>query len=231
MRLMFKIIILTTVLIVLFHIAGCEPVRQKIKSDLTAPVKEQAPAPKEEYVLSAPKNSLPKKFILHSVPHNPRRQQGTDCAPDSLRMVLNYYQKGCKEGELVKQLESRGRYGGVSLGQLAKIAKRYDLEAYLMSGLNLDILKAFLLNRWPPIVSYKSGRNTGHAVVMVGYDDVKKRLLIHDPNFVKVRQFPYYQFLPVWKQTGNLCLLVVPKGLTRQDIMGSVRKYVNIEVQ
>ena len=145
-------------------------------------------------------------------------------------MVLNYYQKGCKEGELVRQLESRGRYGGVSFRQLAKIAKQYDLEAYLMSGLNLDILKAFLLNKWPPIISYKTARNMGHAVVMVGYNDVKKRALIHDPNFVKVCQFPYHQFLPVWKQTGNLCLLVVPKGLTRQDIINSVRKYVNIDV-
>ena len=228
MKPMFTVIILAAVLIILFPIAGCGPVYNKIKADLGA----QPLTPKEdENKFSDQKPSLPEKFVLHSVPHNPRRQRGMDCAPDSLRMVLNYYEKECKEGELVRKLDSRGRRGGVSLGQLAKIAKQYDLEAYLMSGVSLDILKAFLFNGWPPIMSYKARRDFGHAVVVVGYDDAKKRLLVHDPNFVKVHQFPYHQFLPAWKQTGNSCLLIVPKGLTRQDIINAVSKYIGLDVQ
>ncbi|MBC8230588.1 C39 family peptidase [bacterium] len=231
MKLMLKIIILISVLIVLCHIVGCGAVYKKIKSDLEAQPIVQSSISQEERQSLLQGDSLPKKFNLHSVPHNSRTQRGTDCGPDSLRMVLNYYDKKCKEGELVKQLDSRGRYGGVSFKQLAEITRKYDLEAYLMSNLNLDILKSFLLNQWPPIVAYKSRRNTGHAVVMVGYDDAKKRLSVHDPNFVKVRQIPYHQFLPVWKQTSNSCLLVVPKGLTKQDIITAVRKYVSLEVR
>jgi len=228
---MLKITVLISVIALSFHITGCRTVYKKVKAGLEAKPIAQSSVSKEEKESLLQRNLLPKKFNLHSVPHNPRSQRGTDCGPDSLRMVLNCYDKECKEGELVKQLDSRGRYGGVSFKQLAEIAKKYDLESYLMSDLNFDILKSFLLNEWPPIVAYKSRANNRHAVVMVGYDDVKKRLFVHDPNFVKVRQIPYHQFLPVWKQAGNFCLLVVPKGLTRQDIITAVRKYVSVEVQ
>lgn len=221
-----KVIILVVVSIIIFSGVGCEQVYKKIKTDLTAQPTAQSPSSKKKSKLS-----LPNKLILHSVPHNPRRQRGTDCGPDSLRMVLNYYEKGVKEGEIVRQLDSRGRYGGVSIAQLGKIARNYGLDAYLMSQLNLDTLKAFLVNRWPPIVSYKLRARQGHAVVLTGYNDVKKRVFVNDPNFIKVRRLPYYQFLPAWKRYNNSCLLIVPKKSTRQDITAAVKKYVSFESQ
>jgi ABC-type bacteriocin/lantibiotic exporter with double-glycine peptidase domain len=221
---------------VLLPLTGCELTYKKLKADLTArPALTSNLEKDKEYSAKVP--SLPEKFILSSVPHNPRRQYGTDCGPDSLRMVLNYYKKGVKEGDLVRQLNKlgeqgrRGKHGGLTFSQLAQLARLYDLEAYSMSGLNFDILKALLINGWPPIVGYRARRGVGHAVVVVGYDDARKRLLVHDPNFVRVNRVPYRDFLPAWKQFGSSCLLVVPKGVKRADIIAAIRKYVNLEVR
>jgi len=221
-----NVAILSTFLVIMsFSLIGCEMTYRKLKADLTA-----KPVRKVEREVAAETPSLPQKFIL-SVPHNPTRQYGPDCGPDSLRMVLNFYKKGVREGDIVRQLESRGRHGGVTLSQLARIARRYDLEAYIMAGLNFDILKALLVNGWPPIVAYRARRNIGHAVVVVGYDEIKKRVMVNDPNFVRVSRIPYWDFIPAWRQFGGSCLLVVPKGVKRSDILAAIRRYVNFEVR
>ena len=74
-----------------------------------------------------------------------------------LLMVLNYYGKNVHEGDITKKIRRRGRHGGVSLSELARIAKEYyGLEAYVMMGGKLEVLKALLLNGWPPIVAYNA---------------------------------------------------------------------------
>lgn len=217
-----SIITLAIAVIMILSIVGCGAVYRKIKTDLSA-----QPSMKRK----ESKDSLPEKLLIHSVPHNPRRQRGADCGPDSLRMVLNYYDKDVKEGEIVRQLNNRGGHGGVSLGQLAKIASNYNLKAYLMSRLELDILKVFLVKGWPPIVPYNPRVRRGHAVVLIGYNDIEKRLFVNDPNYVKVRRFPYHRFLPLWNRHGSSCLLIVPESYTREDIAAAVRKYVDSEFQ
>jgi len=221
--------ILTLLVLTILPLIGCEMTYRKLKADLTAKPVDTSNGRVEREV-SAEASSLPRRYIL-SVPHNPVRQYGPDCGPDSLRMVLNFYRRGVKEGDIVRRLKSRGRHGGVTFSQLAEIARGYDLEAYIMAGLNIDILKALLVNGWPPIVGYKARRDVGHAVVVVGYDDVRKRLMVNDPNFVRVSRIPYRDFVPAWEQFGGSCLLIVPKGVKQSDILAAIRRYVNLEVR
>ncbi|MCD6508668.1 C39 family peptidase [Candidatus Poribacteria bacterium] len=224
-----NVLILAFLALMIFPLIGCEMTYNKLKADLTAKPVDMSNG-KVEKEVSAEIPSLPQKFTL-PVPHNPARQYGPDCGPDSLRMVLNYYGKGVREGDIVRQLKSRGKYGGVTLSQLARIARGYDLEAYIMAGLNLEILKALLVNKWPPIVTYRARRDVGHAVVVVGYDDTKKRLMVNDPNFVRVSRIPYHDFIPAWQQFGGSCLLVVPKGIKQSDILAAIRRYVSFEIR
>ena len=223
--------ILAFYLIMVFTITGCQLASEQIQTDLDAPAAVQMSGHNEKVANKAVEDrSLPGQFRLHSIPHNRRPQRGTDCAPDSLRMVLNHYKKGVTEGEVVKQLDDRGRSGGVTFTQLAAIARGYDLEAYIIYGLNIETLKTFLLNGWPPIVSHSIGRG-GHAIVVVGYDDAKRRLLVHDPWFPRVKRFHYHDFVPVWKHRGNRALLVVPKGVTKRQIITAVGEHATHEIQ
>jgi len=213
-----------SIILSLLLLAGCLPSLQAIKEAL------EEPEAREAVVGAQVKPELPPRFILHSVPHNPRRQRGTDCGPDSLRMVLNYYGKNVHEGDITKKIRRRGRHGGVSLSELARIAKEYyGLEAYVMMGGKLEVLKALLLNGWPPIVAYRARGDIGHAVVVVGYNDLRGYILVHDPNFLRVTKIPYRDFLPAWRQFGGWMLVVVPKGITLPDVLNAVDKYVEFK--
>jgi len=175
---------------------------------------------------------IPKTFQLHDVPHNPRKQEGTDCAPDSLRMVLNYRGKNVKEPDIVRQLTDRGFGGGTTFGQMQEItAKSYNLPVFLMNDCDLETIKAMILNKWPPIIGYRASGKYYHAVVVVGYDNSRRLMFVHDPNIVGVRKMRY-------SDLGGLSndgvqrlsvLLVLPEGATGETLMDGLSKYIQKE--
>lgn len=180
--------------------------------------------------------SLPETFQLHDVPHNPRRQEGTDCAPDSLRMVLNYRGKDVsKDWDIPQQLTSdltglRGSSGGTSFGQMQRIAAEvYNLPAFLIHNCDLQSMKALIMNKWPPIVGYRIAGRAYHAVVAVGFDDKRRNLLVHDPNFSGVTKIRYPDLGGLGDDSVQRvsCLLVLPEGSTAMDLQKALEKYVS----
>ena len=196
----------------------------------------------EAGVVSGTAGPLPKSFQLHGVPHNPRKQKGTDCAPDSLRMVLNYRGQNIANDQVIPRLldkigARRGRTGGTSFSQMQKIAvEHYDLPAFTIYNCDLDSLKAAIANEWPPIVSYRvsgSGKHAlYHAVVAVGYDDKRRTMSVHDPNYLRVRKIRYDALGGVSGDSDQKfeCLLVLSKGSTAEKLTLGLEKYVPKEV-
>ena len=144
----------------------------------------------EADVLGGTEGPLPKKLQLHDVPHNPSKQKGSDCAPDSLRMVLNYRgQNIANDQEIVRKLTSRGTGGGTTFRQMQEIAvKDYGLPAFIINNCDLDSLKAAIVNEWPPVVSYRVKGRIYHAVVAVGLErsidvirDVDRAFVVSHP--------------------------------------------------
>jgi hypothetical protein len=183
--------------------------------------------------------SLPETFQLHDVPHNPRRQEGTDCAPDSLRMVLNYRGKDVsKDWDIPQQLTSdltglRGSSGGTSFGQMQRIAAEvYKLPAFLIYNCDLQSMKALIMSKWPPIVTYRIAGKAYHAVVAVGFDDKRRNLLVHDPNFAGVSKIRYSDLGGLENDSVQRvsCLLVLPEGSTEMDLQNGLEKYVPKDV-
>ena len=90
-------------------------------------------------LISGTEGSLPESYQLHDVPHNPREQEGTDCGPDSLRMVLNYRGKNvARDSDIPRELDEinglRGRGGGTTINQMMRIsAESYGLPAFASS--------------------------------------------------------------------------------------------------
>lgn len=187
----------------------------------------------EADLLGGTERVLPQRFQLHDVPHNPRKQKGTDCAPDSLRMVLNHRGKNVREGDITRQLTSRGRNGGTSFYQMQQVAvKSYGLPAFIVNNCDLLSLKAAIASGWAPIMSYKSSGKSYHAVVAVGYNDKRNILLVHDPNFIRVRKIRYYDLGGVSADSIQRlsCLLVLPSGSTEADLRRGLEEYVPKEL-
>jgi hypothetical protein len=177
--------------------------------------------------------SLPITFQLHDVPHNPRKQKGTDCAPDSLRMVLNYRGKNVAEPDIVMKLKSRGFGGGTSFFQVQEIAaKDYGLPSFVIHNCDLDTIKSAIMNKWPPIIGYRASGKYYHAVVAVGYDDDEKLMYVHDPNVLSVKKMRYSD-LGGFENDGIQrlsVLLVLPAGLSDVDLANGLAKYVPKEI-
>lgn len=212
----------------IIYLAGCATLEQK--SSISSPEAKGG-------VSEA--NSLPQSFQLHDVPHNPGRQKGTDCAPDSLRMVLNYRGKNISsDSEIPQKLTKdstglRGPGGGTSFSQMQKITvTAYKLPAFLIPNCDLDSIKAFIVNKWPPIISYRVTGSSYHAVVAVGYDDKRRNILVHDPNFQGVRKIRYFDLGGISENSVRRipCLLVLPEGSTESDLRRGLEKYVSKEL-
>jgi len=183
--------------------------------------------------LKGTEGSLPITFQLHDVPHNPRKQKGTDCAPDSLRMVLNYRGKNVAEPDIVRLLTSRGAGGGTSFSQMQEIAtKDYGLPSFVIHNCDLDTIKSAVLNKWPPIIGYRASGKYYHAVVVVGYDDDKKLMFVHDPNVLSVKKMRYSDLGGFENDSTQRLstLLVLPAGLTDVDLVNGLAKYVPKEI-
>jgi hypothetical protein len=220
-----KFIIILTLLIFL---AGCSVLEQQnIESSA-----------EESGLVSGSEGVLPGSFRLHDVPHNPRKQKGTDCALDSLRMVLNYRGKDVKEGEISRKLDqitggSRGSQGGTTFSQMQRIAVQfYGLPAFMIGNCDLDSVKAAIVNRWAPVVAYRSSGRTYHAVVAVGYNDRRRIMYVHDPNYVRVEERRYDDFGGLTKDSEQRisCLVVLPEGSTVADFKQGLEKYVPQEM-
>jgi len=210
-------------LTLLFVLAGCSVARQ---TGIEPAISNKSEIPER---LSGIDGILPMSFQLHDVPHNPRKQKGTDCAPDSLRMVLSYRGKNVAEQDIPRLLTSRGKGGGTSFYQMQEIAaKEYGLPSFVINNCDLDSIKAAIVSKLPPIIGYRSGGKYYHAVVAVGYDDEKRLMFVHDPNIVSVRKIRY-------SDLGGLsdegiqrlsCLLVLPAGSTEASLMKDIEKHI-----
>ncbi|MGB9597481.1 MAG: C39 family peptidase, partial [Candidatus Poribacteria bacterium] len=179
--------------------------------------------------ISGTEGPLPAVYQLHDVPHNPRKQKGTDCAPDSLRMVLTYRGRNVGEQDITRQLTNRGAGGGTTFGQMQEIAvNSYGLPTFVVHNCDLDSIKSAIVNKMPPIIAYRSGGRNFHAVVGVGYDDKRSQIFVHDPNILSVRKMRYSD-LGGFSDDGLQrlsCLFVLPSGTTEDEFKEALAKYI-----
>ena len=147
-------------------------------------------------------------------------------------MVLNYRGKEVDEQDIVRQLTARGFGGGTSLSQMQEIAtKAYNLPSFTIHNCDLDTIKSAILNKWSPIIGYRASGKYYHAVVAVGYDDERRMMFVHDPNIIGVRKMRYSDLGGVSDDGLQRLsvLIVLPEGLTPDDLTQGLAKYVSKE--
>ncbi len=134
-------------------------------------------------------SNLPPSFLIEGVPWY--RQDGNQCGPTSLAMVLNYYGMKVTKDDIVKWVMSVGLlgtpleeleyYAGTQKG--CKVYRFYDgtKGKTRVKGLIAQGYPLIAIGRIPTRWHSRSKLWEGHAVVVVGYDDVGGNFIIQDP--------------------------------------------------
>ncbi len=107
------------------------------------------------------------------------------CGPTSALMVLQKYNKNVTMEQIRLATKTtwvtykNSNVGMTSPEYVSRVLKQFGISAHMSHG-TIDDLKFFVSQKRPPIVLLRSGKNTWHYVVVIGYS--KNQFFIADPG-------------------------------------------------
>lgn len=150
------------------------------------------------------KLSPPKRVVLSDIPYV--KQHGPQCAAASLSMVLSYYKQDIDQDDIYSAIKSD--YAGAQSHDIVNYPRSLSYKTYGYIG-NLEDLKQ-KIDQGIPVLVFLSPFGFGHVVVVIGYDESKHQIVMHDPTVANNHAVGYDEFLEEWRQSGNECAIVVP---------------------
>jgi ABC-type bacteriocin/lantibiotic exporter with double-glycine peptidase domain len=141
------------------------------------------------------------------VPYVP--QQKDTCGAAALSMVLQYYGVAVSHDEVAREL-LQPELHGIAGSALAAFASGKEMTAVAHAG-DIDHLRDHVGKGRPLIVAWAMGRGRYHDVVVVGFDEVRDRVIVHDPAKGASRAIDTDTFRRRWAGAGYWTLLVAPK--------------------
>ncbi len=147
----------------------------------------------------------PKRVVIADVPYV--KQHGPQCAAASLSMVLGYYKQDIDQDDIYGSIKSD--YAGAQSFDIVNYPR--SLSAYKSFGYigSLEDLK-LRVDQGIPVLVFLSPFGFGHVVVVIGYDETKHQIIMHDPTVANNHAVGYDEFLQEWQQSGNECAIVIP---------------------
>ncbi len=143
--------------------------------------------------------------VALTVPYVPQEKDG--CAAAALAMVTRYWSAPITQKEIVDAL-LQPELHGIQGSRLAAFARDHGLTAIAYEG-DLAQLADFVAKGRPLIVAWKMG-DAYHDVVVVGVDDAKGEVIVHDPAEGSGRRVAKRTFEKRWAGAGHWTLLVLP---------------------
>lgn len=147
----------------------------------------------------------PKKVVISDIPYV--KQHGPQCAAASLSMVLSYYKQNIDQDEIYSVIKSD--YAGAQSNDIITYPRslgKYKSFGYV--GTIEDLKKR--INQGIPVLVFLTPFGYGHVVVVIGYDESKHQIIMHDPTTANNQAVSYDDFLQEWRQSGNECAIIVP---------------------
>lgn len=147
----------------------------------------------------------PKKVVIADIPYV--KQHGPQCAAASLSMVLSYYKQNIDQDEIYSAIKSD--YAGAQSNDIIMYPRslgKYKSFGYIGT---LEDLKD-RIDQGIPVLVFLTPFGYGHVVVVIGYDETKHQIIMHDPTVANNQAISYDDFLQEWRQSGNECAIVVP---------------------
>lgn len=140
------------------------------------------------------------------VPYVP--QQKDTCGAAALAMVLQYWGVPVSQGEVAQEL-LQPELRGIAGSRLAEFASARGMTAVAHAG-DVEHLRHHVEKGRPLIVAWAMGRGRHHDVVVVGFDDARRRVIVHDPARGAARAIALDTFRRRWAGAGHWTLLVAP---------------------
>ncbi len=137
-------------------------------------------------------------------------QQKDTCGAAALAMVLQYYGRDVSHGAIAQALVEPELHG-IRGSRLADFARERGLVAIAFAG-DTALLREHLRKGRPLVVALSAGRDAFHDVVVVGFDDERRELIVNDPDFGAGRRLSERELVERWTKSGNWTLLVQPAG-------------------
>jgi ABC-type bacteriocin/lantibiotic exporter with double-glycine peptidase domain len=124
-------------------------------------------------------------------------------------MVLQYWGVAISHDEVAQEL-FQPELRGIAGSALAAFASGRGMTAVAHAG-DVDHLRDHVARGRPMIVAWKMGRDRYHDVVVVGFDDARDRVIVHDPARGAARAIGLDTFRRRWEGAGYWTLLIAPK--------------------
>ena len=135
-------------------------------------------------------------------------QQKDTCGAAALSMVLRYWGQDATHDAIAGELKEP-ELRGIAGSKLAAYAAGRGMTAVPHSG-DVAHLRAYVAKGYPMIVAWGLGRGRYHDVVVIGFDDAKGDVIVHDPARGAARPVDVKTFAKRWAAAGHWTLIVAP---------------------
>jgi len=143
---------------------------------------------------------------LLEVPYIP--QVKNTCGAASLAMVMRYWNKDITHDAIAAKL-LKPELSGIAGSGLQDFARDHGMTAVAYVG-DLPLVREYLEKGRPLIVALKLGKDKFHNVVVIGYDEEKHELIVHDPAEGPSRRIAEAAFEKRWEGSMHWTLLILP---------------------
>jgi ABC-type bacteriocin/lantibiotic exporter with double-glycine peptidase domain len=148
-------------------------------------------------------------FLLAAALDVPYVHQRKDtCGAAALAMVLQYWGVAVSHDEVAGEL-LQPELRGIAGSSLAAFAAGRGLTAVAHVG-DVAHLRDHVGKGRPLIVAWAMGRGRYHDVVVIGFDDDRRRVIVHDPARGPAKAVDLATFNRRWAGAGHWTLLVAP---------------------
>lgn len=150
-------------------------------------------------------NKFPEEFQI-DFQHLIVQPDHITCGPTSATMVLLNYKKSITLDQVKKITKTvwfkyQNQDIGMTTPDYITLAMGHFGVPVKMSQGNLNLIKYAVSHNKPCIVLVRSGENTWHYFVIIGYDI--KNITIADPGYGNIYSMPIDTFLKCWNWTTN----------------------------
>ena len=136
-------------------------------------------------------------------------QEEDTCGAAALTMVLRYWGAPASHDAIAGALVER-ELQGIRGSRLADFAREQGMVAVAFAG-DMVILRDHLAKGRPLVLAIDAGHDQLHDVVVVGLDDDRGDVIVHDPARGAGRRMATGDLERKWAKSGRWTLLVLPR--------------------
>jgi tetratricopeptide (TPR) repeat protein len=151
-----------------------------------------------------PENAAARGFVVLSRPVTlPRSRLTSDCGPESLCAVINYWGKSASVQE-ISLLVRDENVKGIPTTRVPGLARAKGMKAMALEG-SVGRIKNAIDRDIPPIIMVKAGGGNFHFFVVTGYNDREQVIVCEEYDNSK-RLIGYEEVEELWKDAGHLMM-------------------------